>query len=57
MRPLFHRSEFQVRRRYQDFLWLRNELMRAYPDSIVPVCASACARAGRGLLTVRACTW
>ena len=34
----FDSSEFEVRRRYQDFLWLKEKLEEAHPTLIIPVC-------------------
>ena len=33
----FDSSEFEVRRRYQDFLWLKEKLEEAHPTLIIPV--------------------
>lgn len=33
----FDSSEFEVRRRYQDFLWLKGKLEEAHPTLIIPV--------------------
>lgn len=33
----FDASEFEVRRRYQDFLWLKGKLEEAHPTLIIPV--------------------
>ncbi|XP_043941644.1 sorting nexin-7 isoform X2 [Protopterus annectens] len=35
-RSAFDASEYVVRRRYQDFLWLRGKLEEAYPTLIIP---------------------
>jgi sorting nexin-7/30 len=32
----FDSSEFEVRRRYQDFLWLKGKLEEAHPTLIIP---------------------
>lgn len=37
-RSEFDSSEYEVRRRYQDFLWLRGRLEDSYPTLIVNVC-------------------
>lgn len=34
----FDSSEYEVRRRYQDFLWLKSKLEEAHPTLIIPVC-------------------
>ena len=36
-RGQFDHPEYSVRRRYQDFLWLRQRLEESYPTHIVPV--------------------
>lgn len=36
-RSEFDDSQFQVRRRYNDFLWLRQKLEESYPTHLVPV--------------------
>lgn len=36
-RSEFDDSQFQVRRRYNDFLWLRQKLEETYPTHLVPV--------------------
>lgn len=33
----FDSSEFEVRRRYQDFLWLKEKLEEAHPTLVIPV--------------------
>lgn len=38
----FDSSEFEVRRRYQDFLWLRSKLEESHPTLIVHVCMTLC---------------
>ncbi len=37
MRVEFKESEFIVRRRYNDFVWLRQKLVEAFPTHLVPV--------------------
>lgn len=37
-RQTFAAGEYVVRRRYQDFVWLREQLERSYTTYIVPVC-------------------
>lgn len=39
-RSEFDSCEYEVRRRYQDFLWLRSRLEENYPTLIVHVCIS-----------------
>lgn len=34
----FSENEYIVRRRYNDFVWLRQKLVEAHPFCIVPVC-------------------
>nr|KAF6305004.1 sorting nexin 7 [Pipistrellus kuhlii] len=46
----FDSSEFEVRRRYQDFLWLKGRLEEAHPTLIVPE-LSAHKKQGPGLLS------
>lgn len=36
-RPEFEGSEFSVRRRYNDFLWIRQRLEEKHPTHLVPV--------------------
>ena len=36
-RGQFDHPEYSVRRRYQDFLWLRHRLEESYPTHIIPV--------------------
>lgn len=36
-RPEFEGSEFIVRRRYNDFIWLRQKLVDIYSSHIIPV--------------------
>uniref|UniRef100_A0A9L0INC4 Sorting nexin 7 n=1 Tax=Equus asinus TaxID=9793 RepID=A0A9L0INC4_EQUAS len=57
----FDSSEFEVRRRYQDFLWLKGKLEDAHPTLIIPELSSH-KKQGPGLLsrmgqTVRAVAW
>ncbi|MEQ2207456.1 Sorting nexin-7, partial [Xenoophorus captivus] len=40
-RSEFDSSEYEVRRRYQDFLWLKSRLEENYPTLIVHVCITA----------------
>jgi len=35
-RTEFEKAEYKVRRRYQDFLWLRQKLEESYPTHIIP---------------------
>lgn len=35
-RPEFAETEYVVRRRYNDFLWLRNKLIESYPTRLIP---------------------
>ncbi|XP_063982456.1 sorting nexin-7-like [Diachasmimorpha longicaudata] len=35
-RPEFEESEYVVRRRYNDFIWLRQKLVETYPSHIIP---------------------
>jgi len=37
-RPEFEEGEYVVRRRYNDFIWLRQKLVDTYPTHIIPVC-------------------
>lgn len=37
-RPEFEEGEYVVRRRYNDFIWLRQRLVESYPAHIIPVC-------------------
>lgn len=37
IRPEFEEGEYIVRRRYNDFIWLRQKLVEMYPTYIVPV--------------------
>lgn len=37
MRPEFEEGEYIVRRRYNDFIWLRQKLVDLYPTHIIPV--------------------
>uniref|UniRef100_A0A8C5LA26 Sorting nexin 7 n=1 Tax=Jaculus jaculus TaxID=51337 RepID=A0A8C5LA26_JACJA len=46
----FDSSEFEVRRRYQDFLWLKGKLEDAHPTLIIPELSSH-KKQGPGLLT------
>lgn len=39
-RSEFDSSEFEVRRRYQDFVWLKSRLEDAHPALIIPVSSS-----------------
>ena len=34
--PQFAADDFFVRRRYRDFVWLRNQLTNSFPGAIVP---------------------
>ncbi|XP_003784178.1 sorting nexin-7 isoform X2 [Otolemur garnettii] len=46
----FDSSEFEVRRRYQDFLWLKGKLEEAHPTLIIPELSSH-KKQGPGLLS------
>uniref|UniRef100_A0A4X1TWB4 Sorting nexin 7 n=1 Tax=Sus scrofa TaxID=9823 RepID=A0A4X1TWB4_PIG len=46
----FDSSEFEVRRRYQDFLWLKEKLEEAHPTLIIPELSSH-KKQGPGLLS------
>lgn len=35
--PEFEEAEYVVRRRYNDFIWLRQKLVDSYPTHIIPV--------------------